>query len=56
LLADWQAGEPQVLEPNKAEMWQWFSLDNLPQPMFYMCQQAFTSYHTGQKYFAVPEK
>jgi 8-oxo-dGTP diphosphatase len=27
-------GEPSLLEPNKCEGWEWFSWDNLPQPLF----------------------
>ena len=34
LVADWQSGEPQILEPDKSEKWGWYSLDSLPQPMF----------------------
>ena len=28
------SGEVQLLEPNKCEGWQWFSLDELPSPLF----------------------
>src|ERR1700739_4984898 len=27
LVADWQSGDPQTLEPNKIEGWNWYSLD-----------------------------
>lgn len=27
-------GEPALLEPNKCEGWEWFTWDNLPQPLF----------------------
>ncbi len=27
-------GEPQLLEPHKCERWEWFSWDELPQPLF----------------------
>ncbi|MGD2169567.1 MAG: NUDIX hydrolase [Chlamydiota bacterium] len=27
-------GEPELLEPNKCEGWQWFSWDDLPKPLF----------------------
>lgn len=33
-IADYQAGEPLVMEPNKCEAWQWFSGRNLPTPLF----------------------
>lgn len=53
LIADWQAGDPQVLEPHKAEFWQWVDLDNIPQPLFYMCKLSFDSLKTSQKYFDI---
>ncbi len=27
-------GEPEVLEPDKCETWQWFDWDDLPEPLF----------------------
>ena len=32
--ADYISGEPQVLEPNKCEGWDWYDWDNLPTPLF----------------------
>src|SRR3989339_139894 len=40
LLADWDSGDPVVLEPEKAESWEWYEVEKLPQPLFFMCQQA----------------
>jgi 8-oxo-dGTP diphosphatase len=54
LLVDWAGGEPQVLEPDKSESWNWYALDQLPQPMFEMCKIAIESYKTGDKYFDIP--
>jgi 8-oxo-dGTP diphosphatase len=34
MIADYISGEPAVLEPNKCEQWEWFSLHELPQPLF----------------------
>jgi len=34
LVADWESGEPKVLEPNKLEKWEWRDFDNLPEPLF----------------------
>ena len=51
LTAEWKSGEPRVLEPDKSEMWQWFSLDELPNPMFFMCQLSVESYKSGQNYY-----
>lgn len=32
--ADWSSVEPQLLEPEKCERWDWFSWDKLPSPLF----------------------
>lgn len=53
LVADWEQGDPVVLEPEKAEKWDWFALENLPQPLFSMCQLAVESHQTGKNYFDV---
>ena len=34
MIADHQAGDPQVLEKNKMEQWAWFLPDQLPKPLF----------------------
>ncbi|MBI5654370.1 NUDIX domain-containing protein [Candidatus Uhrbacteria bacterium] len=34
VVADYVSGEPQVLEPDKCERWEWFSWDELPEPRF----------------------
>lgn len=51
LSADWLEGEPQLLEPEKFESWGWYSLDNLPQPLFEFCKLTIESLKTGQNYF-----
>ena len=28
------SGEPKITEPDKCKQWQWFSLDELPEPLF----------------------
>ena len=38
--ADCEAGEPQVMEPEKCSDWRWFSPHQLPQPLF----QPITNY------------
>ncbi len=35
MVADYVSGIATVLEPHKCEQWQWFSLDQLPQPLFH---------------------
>lgn len=32
--ADYESGEPTVLEPDKFECWGWFDWDHLPEPLF----------------------
>lgn len=34
LAGDCPDGEPLVCEPEKCESWQWFDIDNLPEPLF----------------------
>lgn len=45
-------GEPQLLEPNKCEGWQWFSLDALPAPLFPPAITFFERY----KHMAAPHE
>ena len=51
LIADYKSGIPKVMEPDKTGEWDWYDLDNLPSPMFAMCDLAIESYKTGQNYF-----
>lgn len=53
LLADWENGESEILEPEKSESWNWYEIDNLPQPMFEMCKIAIKSYKTGMNYYDI---
>ncbi len=34
MLCDWDGGEPRAMEPHKAERWEWFPWDSLPEPLF----------------------
>lgn len=34
MIADLDKGDPEVIEPNKCEEWNWFHWDNLPNPLF----------------------
>ena len=51
LLVDWASGDLKVMEPEKCEDWAWYSLDNLPEPMFKGCASAIEAYKTGKNYF-----
>jgi len=51
--ADWKSGEPQNLEPDKIDGWDWYDIDNLPKPMFAFSQQGIDSHKTGRNYFDI---
>lgn len=34
MIGQYQSGEPQIMEPEKNEMWGWFTFDALPSPLF----------------------
>lgn len=40
-------GEPRVNEPDKCEKWEWFSLDDLPRPLFLGVEEILESYKKG---------
>ncbi len=35
--ADWDSGEPQLMEPDKVEKLEWHTFQDLPQPLFEPC-------------------
>jgi 8-oxo-dGTP diphosphatase len=43
-------GEPQILEPDEIVEWQWFSLDNLPSPMYFPSAKIIENYKKGEFY------
>lgn len=51
LVADWNSGEPKVLESEKCESWNWYNIENLPQPLFEACRLSIESYKRGKNYF-----
>jgi len=52
LVADYKSGEPKRMEPDRCEgEWGWYSLDNLPEPIFEFCKLSFESYKTGKNYY-----
>jgi 8-oxo-dGTP diphosphatase len=53
LAADWESGEPQVLEPEKQEAWGWYDLDDLPKPIFEMARLQIEGHKTGKNYYDV---
>jgi 8-oxo-dGTP diphosphatase len=47
MLADWKAGEPQVLEPEKCTEWRWFDLNELPENIFVASRWAIEALKDG---------
>jgi 8-oxo-dGTP diphosphatase len=43
-LTDEFEGEPQVMEPDEITEWKWFSLDNLPENMFFPSKKIVKNY------------
>lgn len=51
LAADWQSGEPQLVEPEKCESWVWYDLDNLPSPLLEVVKNYIEAHQTDKNYF-----
>ena len=49
--ADWKSGEPQLLEPDKCESWDWYDIKDLPSPMMTGDDLRVKGLETGQLYF-----
>jgi 8-oxo-dGTP diphosphatase len=53
LIADWESGEPILLEPEECENWDWYDLGKLPSPLFDPCKLSIDSYASGKNYYAL---
>lgn len=51
LVADWESGDPQIMEPEKIEGWDWYDIDELPQPLFSTIPSYIEAYKTGKNYW-----
>jgi len=51
LVAEWESGQPKVLEPEKCDGWLWYNINNLPEPIFEMCKISIQSYKENKNYF-----
>lgn len=51
--AEWVAGTPRVLEPEKCEGWDWYDPENLPENVFGCLHYYLRALKTGEKYFTV---
>lgn len=49
-LCDSFIGEARVTEPDEITQWQWFSLDNLPAPVYPPSKKVLNSFITGRIY------
>lgn len=51
LICEYASGTVTVMEPDKAEFWDWYELDSLPKPLFSFCITAFESLKTGKIFY-----
>lgn len=51
LVADWKNREPELREPDKADGWGWYDIENLPKPIFEMANLGIDSYKTKRIYY-----
>ena len=51
LIADWKSGEPQTLEPEKCEGWDWYDPNNLPTPLFATTDTYIEAFKGGRNFF-----
>lgn len=51
LIADWKGGEPEVMEPDKIEGWDWYEEGDLPEPLFSTISSYFEARDTGKNFW-----
>lgn len=51
MVADWEAGDPIVMEPHKLVAWNWYPLDAVPENLFGCVANYIEAYRTGTAYF-----
>lgn len=51
LVADWKSGDPKIMEPEKIEGWEWYDINELPQPLFSTIPSYIEAYRTGKNYW-----
>lgn len=49
-LCEQSQGEPKVKEPDEITEWSWFSLDNLPSPLFFCSEKIIENYLNNRIY------
>ena len=50
-VADWKSGEAKVMEPEKCGGWEWYDLDNLPEPVMSTVATYIEALKTGRNYW-----
>lgn len=53
VVADWKSGEPEVLETDKVDSWEWCEIDSVPQPLFGVVPNYMVAIKTGKHYFSM---
>ena len=48
MCAEWESGNPQVLEPDRVHDWNWYDIDAIPQPHYYALPFYVEAYRTGR--------
>jgi 8-oxo-dGTP diphosphatase len=48
LVAEWESGEPMIMEPDKTEAWGWFPLEQLPSPLMSGMANYIRAYKLGE--------
>jgi 8-oxo-dGTP diphosphatase len=54
LVADWQSGVPQILEPDKSLAWGWYKMNRLPHPLFATIKHTIQSYQSNRNFYDSP--
>lgn len=55
MVAEWESEDPVNLEPESCEGWDWYDINNLPEPMLEIDKTLIESYKTGINYFKEKE-
>lgn len=50
-VADWGSNEPKDFEHENIGEWKWYSIDNLPEPLFAPVKTLIDSYKTGKNFY-----
>ena len=52
LISENVVGKPEVMEPDEITEWQWFDMDNLPQPLYFPSARVLENYTKGKFYIS----